>query len=639
MAEPSDTNPLRQKPAEPATKAANAALLDELPFDDRQDYEESRRGFVAGLPDGKIVSRGGLIWNLGAYQFLDGPNAPPTVNPSLWRMAQLNMASGLFKVTDGVYQLRGLDIANMTVIEGDDGLILIDPLTTVEAAAAALELYYAHRPKKPVRAVIYSHSHVDHYGGVKGVASDEDVKAGRIAVIAPDGFMEAVGGENVLAGNAMTRRAMFQFGSLLPAGERGQVDAGLGKGIARGRVSLIAPTQVITKPVETHVIAGVAMVFHLAPGTEAPAEMHMFMPKGGVLNMAENATRHLHNFCPLRGSVVRDPRLWAFYLADAVERFGDRTEVLIGQHHWPTWDRDAILDFLGRQRDLYKHVHDQTVRLMNHGKRPAEIAEVLRLPPGLARDWTVRDYYGTISHNSKAVYQRYLSWYDGNPVNLNPLPPRQNAAKYVEYMGGAGKIIEGARADFAKGEYRWVAQVMYHVVFADPDNKEGRELMADALEQMGYQAESATWRNAYLFGALELRFGTVRLPPRPILSPDLLSAIATDTLFDFVAVRIDPAKIGTRNFHLNLTLTDSNEKLLLTLSNCTLTQLVGKHSPKADATVTLTRAALVSLIVREMTAAKAVESGDIRIDGEKGLLEKLFDSLDDFELMFDILTP
>lgn len=634
-----ESNPLRQKDAEPATRAANEALLKELPFEDRADYEESRRGFVAELPGGKIVSRGGLIWNLGAYEFLDGPNAPPTINPSLYRMAQLNMASGLFKVVDGVYQLRGLDIANMTVIEGKDGLVLIDPLTTIEAAAAALELYYAHRPKKPVKAVIYSHSHSDHYGGVKGVISDEDVATGRVAVIAPDGFMEAVGGENVLAGNAMTRRAMFQFGLLLPAGPRGQVDAGLGKGIARGRVSLIAPTLVIKQPVETHVIAGVEIVFHLAPGTEAPAEMHMFLPKGGVLNMAENATRHLHNFCPLRGSVVRDPRMWAFYLADAIERFGDRTEVLIGQHHWPTWGREKIVDFLARQRDLYKHVHDQTVRLMNHGKRPAEIAEALRLPPGLARDFTVRGYYGTISHNSKAVFQRYLSWYDGNPANLNPLPPRESGRKYVEYMGGADRIVERARADFARGEYRFVAQVLYHVVFADPDNKDARELMADALEQMGYQAESATWRNAYLFGALELRFGTVPLPPRPILSPDLLGAIATDTLFDFVAVRIDPARIGTENFRLNLALTDSGEKLLLTVSNSTLTQLMGKRIATADASVSMTRHTLVALIVKDTSVAKAIEAGDIKVEGRTGLLEKLFDSLDDFELMFRILTP
>ncbi len=630
-------NPLRQREAEPATEAANRAVLDELPFDDRQDYEDSRRGLVAALPDGKIVNRGGLIWNLGAYQFLDGPNAPPTVNPSLWRMAQLNMANGLFKVVDGVYQLRGLDIANMTVIEGEDGLVLIDPLTTVEAASAALELYYAHRPKKPVRAVIYSHSHVDHYGGARGVASEDDVRSGRVAVIAPDGFMEAVGGENVLAGNAMTRRAMFQFGPLLPPGPRGQVDAGLGKGVARGRVSLLAPTMTIREPVETHVIAGVEIVFHLAPGTEAPAEMHMFMPRGGVLNMAENATRHLHNFCPLRGSVVRDPRMWAYYLADAVQRFGDRTEVLIGQHHWPTWGREKILDFLATQRDLYKYVHDQTVRLMNHGRRPAEIAEVLALPPGLSRDWTVRGYYGTISHNSKAVYQRYLSWYDGNPANLNPLPPRQTAAKYVEYMGGAVAALERARADFAKGEFRWVAQVMYQLVFADPDNTEARELMADALEQLGYQAESATWRNAYLFGALELRFGAPRLPPRPILSPDLLGAIATETLLDFVAVRIDPQKIGNEAFAINLTLSDSGEKLLLNVSNCTLNHLANTHSPTAGSSITLSCETLVALIVRQTSVVQA--SGEGNISGDATLLAKLFDSLDDFELMFEILRP
>ena len=628
------------KQAEPATVAANAAVLDNLPFDDTRDFEDVRRGFVATLDDPVIRNaRGAPVWNLKAYDFLANEMAPPEVNPSLWRIARLNMAHGLFEVCAGVYQVRGLDLANMTIIEGDSGVIVIDPLTAAETAQAALELYYAHRPRRPVVAVIYSHSHTDHFGGVKGVASGEDVAAGRIQVIAPDGFMEAVGGENVLAGNAMLRRAQFQFGALLPPGTRGQVDAGLGKAVARGATGLIAPTTLIVEPVETHIIDGVEMLFHLAPGTEAPAEMHMFMPKGGVLNMAENATRHLHNFCPLRGAVVRDPRMWAHYLAEAREMFGDTVEVMIGQHHWPTWGRQAIADFLAQQRDLYKYVHDQTVRRMNQGQRPAEIAEALDLPPELRREWSVRGYYGTVSHNSKAVYQRYLSWYDGNPANLNPLPPVDTAKKTVDYMGGADAVIARAREDFARGEFRWVAQVMYHVVFAEPDNAEARALAADALEQLGYQAESATWRNAYLYGARELRNGVLQLPPRPILSPDLLNAVTTSTFFDFLTVRLNDEKVAGRRFRQCWRFSDSGETLVLNLEHSTLTHLMGREAADVAATVTTTRPVLVALCVRKTTVAEALAAGTLTVAGEADPVIDLFEMLDDFPLQFDILTP
>ncbi|MFQ5974396.1 MAG: alkyl/aryl-sulfatase [Alphaproteobacteria bacterium] len=579
------------------------------------------------------------VWNLNLYDFLAEEEAPATVNPSLWRLARLNMAHGLFKVVDRIYQVRGLDLANMTIIEGDAALIIIDPLTAAETARAALALYYTHRPTKPVIAVIYSHSHTDHYGGVRGVVSDETVRAGEAQVLAPDGFMEAVGGERVLAGNAMLRRAQFQFGDLLPPGARGQIDAGLGKAVARGSVGLIAPTHVIAAPVETYVIDGVEMVFHLAPETEAPAEMHMFLPQFGVLNMAENATRHLHNFCPLRGSVVRDPRMWSHYLSQARAMFGDQTDVLIGQHHWPTWGRDKIRDFLAKQRDLYKFVHDQTVRLMNLGYRPVEIAEVLDLPPELAAEWSVRGYYGTISHNSKAVYQRYLGWYDGNPSNLDPLPPREAARKTVDYMGGAATVISRARQDFPRGDYRWVAQIMNQVVFADPDNREARELGADALEQLGYQAESATWRNAYLYGAQELRRGVLQLPPRPMLSPDLLNAVRTETLFDFLAVRLNPERVDGRRFRVNWRITDSAETLTLNLENSALTQIMGTLAPEADATVTTTRATVVALCLRRTTVAKAIAGGDLTIDGDDAVVATLFDLLDDFTLQFDIVTP
>ncbi|WP_245587222.1 alkyl/aryl-sulfatase [Comamonas composti] len=642
MAQGLDSLDGKPKPATRATQQMNEAVKAGLPFDDERDFADARKGFVGSYdtPDGTLRSPdGSVFWSFSAYAFLLQHEAPDTVNPSLWRMARLNMIHGLFKVVERVYQVRGLDLANLTIIEGDSGLILIDPLTTAEAARAALELYYLHRPRRPVVAVIYSHSHVDHYGGVKGVIDDAQVQAGKVAVIAPSGFMEGVAGENVLVGNPMSRRGQFQFGRLLAKGPQGQVDAGLGKVTAGGSITLIAPTQEICEPVETHVIDGVEMVFHLAPGTEAPAEMHMFMPGFGVLNMAENACRLLHNFCPLRGALVRDPRIWSHYLSDAMERFGPGTEVLIGQHHWPTWGREQILEFLADQRDLYKYVHDQTVRLMNHGCKPAEISERLELPPGLASQWGMRGYYGTVSHNAKAVYQRYLSWYDGNPANLNPLPPVPTALKTMAYMGGIDRAVEMARADFAEGNYRWVAQVMGQAVFADAAHEGARHLLADAFEQLGYQAESSTWRNAYLYGAQELRQGVIQLPRRPFLSPDLLQAVTPATMLDLMAVRLNPARLGERRCVINWHFEDAGEHLAMTLSNSTLTHVAGKVETRAEASVRTTLAALARLSMGQVSVAAALAGGEIGIEGDQGLIEALFGGLDDFPMMFNVVTP
>ncbi|MEM7252846.1 MAG: alkyl sulfatase dimerization domain-containing protein [Pseudomonadota bacterium] len=628
-----------QKPATSATRIAHEATARRLDFENQADRINAQRGHIAPVPDGgRIASaRGNSVWDLSHYGFLEEDH--DTINPSLQRMARLNMASGLFKVIDGVYQVRGMDLANLTIVETRTGIVLIDCLTTAETAQAALALYFAHRPLRPVKALIYTHSHVDHYGGAKGVVDEHDVAAGAARVFAPDGFMEAVGGENVLAGNAMTRRAQFQFGALLRTGPRGQVDAGLGKTVARGRVTLIAPTDIIREPVETHEIDGLTIHFHLAPGTEAPAEMHMFFPDLGVLNMAENATPLLHNFCPLRGSEVRDPRIWSFYLADAVERFGADTEVLICQHHWPTWGRAEALNFLERQRDIYKFIHDQTVRLMNHGLRPAEIAERLDLPPSLLGDWRVRGYYGTVSHNSKAVFQRYLSWYDGHPAHLNPLPPSDAAEKYVDYMGGADAVVSRAQTDYDAGSYRWVVQVLYHVLFADPDHAPARRLAADAFEQLGYQAESATWRNAYLYATQELRNGVLQLPPRPILSPDLLGAVSTSTLFDFIAVRLNAEKATGKRWQMNWRLTERNEEVALNLSNETLTHLMAKQYQAGDATVATTRETLVNLIIRRRQVDDAIAAGELSVTGDAAPLRELFELLDDFELQFPIVTP
>ena len=627
--------------AEPATRAANAAMAAKLPFADTADFGLARRGLIAPVPEGMVRSEAGtVLWNLGEYAFIDGELAPATVNPSLWRMARLNLANGLFKVTDRLYQLRGFDISNMTVIEGETGLILIDPLTTAEVARAALAHYYAHRPHRPVVAVIYTHSHIDHYGGVRGVVDEADVKAGRVAVVAPDGFMQAAVGENVLAGLAMARRAQFQFGTMLPRGARGQVDAGLGKSVARGTPGLIAPTRSIVQPVEEHVIDGVRIVFQLAPDTEAPAEMHMFYPELGVLNMAENACPLLHNFIPLRGAVARDPRIWARYIGDAIALYAKDTDILIGQHHWPTWGRDAVLDHLEAQRDLYKHIHDQTLRYMGKGWRSAEIAEAIDLPPGLAERWSARGYYGSVNHNVKAVYQRYLSWYDGNPCNLHPLPPSPAAAKFVEYMGGAAAVVARARADFAKGEYRWVAQVMKEVVFAEPGNIEARALCADALEQMGYQAESATWRNAFLYGAQELRHGVFQLPARNSYSADTLAGLSTDAFFDMLAIRLDPAKAAGQSMVINWHFTDRDETLALTLKHCTLTHRMGERAPRAAASVVTTRKVLDEIILGRTKPTDALASAALAIDGDPSPLGLLLGMLEPpGTLMFNVLTP
>jgi len=628
------------KDATPTTRAQNRAVLDALPFGDAQDFEDARRGFLGSLPEVEIKNdKGRVVWSLKDYAFLAEEQAPPTVHPSLWRQARLNMHHGLFQVTDRIYQIRGFDISNMTIIEGERGLIVIDPLISTEVARVGLDLYIAHRGRRPVTAVIYTHSHTDHYGGVRGVVEETDVKAGAVEIIAPGGFMEEIVSETVLAGTPMIRRAQFQFGATLPKGPRGQVDAGLGKVTSRGTVTLIPPTRIITAPIETHRIDGVEIVFQLAPETEAPAEMHMFYPALRALNLAENATHNLHNTYPIRGAQVRDANAWARYLNEALDRFGPGADVVFAQHHWPIWDNHRVLDFLTKQRDLYKYLHDQTVRLMNHGWKAAEIAERLTLPRSLSTTWHVRGYYGTMSHNSKAVYQRYLGWYDANPANLNPLPPVERGRKYVEYMGGAEAAIRRARGDFARGEYRFVAEAMSHVVFADPSNTEARGLGADALEQLGYAAESATWRNAYLLGASELRQGLSGGMARAPISPDVFRAMSLDHVFDLIGVRLNAEKAEGRRIVINWVFPEPAPPYVLNLENCALTYLADRRSERADVTVMLERGTLDRLLLRELSLADAMQSGSVRVDGDPGRIEDLLGLLDDFSLMFEVVEP
>ena len=631
-------SPLDPKDATAATLALNRAVRDTLLFADTQDFEDARRGFIGSLPEVEITNAAGrVVWSLKEYGFLDAEQAPPTVNPSLWRQARLNMHHGLFRVADRLYQIRGFDISNMTIIEGERGLVVIDPLISTEVAWAGLELYFTHRPRRPVIAVIYTHSHVDHFGGVRGVVDEKAVQAGQVEIIAPTGFMEEVVSENVLAGTPMVRRAHFQFGATLPKGPRGQVDAGLGKVTSRGTVTLIPPTRVIEEAFETHRVDGIEIVFQLAPETEAPAEMHMFYPALRALNLAENATHNLHNTYPLRGAQVRDANAWARYLNEALDRFGRDADVVFAQHHWPVWDNPRVLEFLAKQRDCYKYLHDQTVRLMNHGYKSAEIAERLTLPPSLARTWYLRGYYGTFSHNSKAVYQRYLGWYDANPANLNPLPPVERGRKYVEYMGGAAAVVARARQDYARGEYRFVAEAMSHVVFADPSNAEARQLGADALEQLGYAAESATWRNAYLLGALELRKGVATSTARAPLSPDVLRAMSVEQLFDLLAVRLNGDRAEGKRLVINWVFPDRS--YVLNLENCALTYLADRRRDGADATIMLDRAALNRIILRELPIPEAIQSGQIRSEGDLAKLAELFGLFDEFTLMFEIVEP
>ena len=477
-----------RKDATKATKDANDRLLEELPFEDRRDFEEAERGFIAPLPDGGVLGAedGSDVWNTSKFSFIkeDSP-APATVNPSLWRLSQLVLKGGLFKVTDRLYQVRNADLSNLTIVEGDTGLIVFDPLITTEAARWALELYFAHRPRKPVVAVVHSHSHVDHFGGVKGVVSEDDVAAGKVKIVAPAGFLEAAVAENVLAGNAMSRRASYMYGNLLPPDPKGQVGAGLGMTTSVGTITLIPPTDEITETGQRMTIDGLTFEFLLAPDTEAPAEMHWFIEELGALTAAENCCHTLHNTYTLRGAAIRDPQAWSRYLNETIDRWGHKTEVMYGMHHWPVWGTDRVLELLRKGRDAYRYINDQTLRLANHGHTPVEIAEMVELPDGLAHHWALRGYYGTVNHNVRATYVKYLGWFDGNPANLHTLPPEEVAKRYVEFMGGAQSTLEKARSAYDSGEYRWVAEVVNHVVFADPGNAEARGLQADALEQMG----------------------------------------------------------------------------------------------------------------------------------------------------------
>ena len=621
-----------------STAKVNAHNLTTLPFGDKDDFSDARRGFIAEGPKVIRNTKGTAIWDTDTYSFLGNEKAPPTVHPSLWRMGQLNLVQGLFKVTDRIYQVRGMDLANITFIEGNTGYIVIDPLTSVETARAALELLYQYRGKKPVVAVIYTHSHIDHFAGVGGVTSAADVKAGKVSIIAPKGFLEHAVSENVLAGNAMARRAQYMYGSLLPRGPAGQVDAGLGKAVSSGTISLIAPTRIIDTTGTEMTVDGVQIVFQYTPGTEAPTEMNLYFPRFRALCMAENCTHTLHNLYTLRGAQVRDAKAWSHFLNESIQLFGDRSDVMFASHHWPRWGRERIVSMLSKQRDMYKYIHDQTLRMANHGYTMNEIAEMITLPDGLAKEWYNRGNYGSVSHDVKAVYQRYLGWFDGNPANLHPLPPVESSRRYVEFMGGPAEVTAKARRSYEKGEYRWVAQVMNHVVFADPGNTEARQLQADALEQLGYQAESGPWRNFYLTGAQELRNGVQKMPA-PGGSSDILNAMTTEMFFDYMAIQLNGPKAAGKRIILNWRFPDIKETYVMTLENSALTYVKDRQASDADATVIVDRQTWNTLALKETSFLKELLSPRLTIEGKKRKFVELMGLLDEFKPWFNIVTP
>jgi alkyl sulfatase BDS1-like metallo-beta-lactamase superfamily hydrolase len=606
----------------------------ELPFGDEQDFEDARRGRVGSLTDPVIKATSGRIaWDADAYAFLDG-ECPPTVNPSLWRQSRLNAIHGLFEVAEGIYQVRGLDLSNMTIVEGERGVLVIDPLISCETAAAALALYRAHRGERPLTGLLYTHSHIDHFGGARGVLPPQETAADPpIPIIAPEGFLDHAVAENVYAGTAMTRRATYMYGALLAKEPTGSVGAGLGQTTSLGSVSLVPPTVEITHTGQELVVDGIRMEFQMTPGTEAPAEMNFLFPDRGALCMAENATHNLHNVLTLRGALVRDARVWAAYLDEAIELFAGRADVVFAQHHWPRWGRERIVDFLAKQRDLYAYIHDQTLRLLNKGLVAGEIAEVLELPESLAREWHCRGYYGSLNHNAKAVYQRYLGWFDGNPAHLWPHPPEAAAERYVELAGGPEPLLANARRAFEEGDLRWVVEVVNHLVFADPDNQEAKELQARALEQLAFGAENATWRNFFLMGAKELREGVAGTATA--VPPDMLKGLATRQILDAVAVRLDGLRAAEADHRMHLSLPDTGEEFRLTLSNGVLTHRPGPPAGPVDVTVTITRAALDELL----TGAAAPDALAVTIEGDQSLLLRLAGLIDPPDPNFAIVTP
>ncbi|MFB8004114.1 alkyl/aryl-sulfatase [Nocardia sp. NPDC056000] len=608
-----------------------------LPMSDTNDFTDADRGFVAELKPGVVEDAdGNVVWDNDSFGYIQG-SCPNSVNPSLWRQAQLMIKQGLYEVAPGFYQIRGLDLSNMTLVEGETGVIVIDPLISTETAKAGLELYRAHRGDRPVTGLIYTHSHVDHFGGAMGVTTVEDVAAGKVPVLAPAGFVEHAVSENVYAGTAMGRRAGYMYGAVLPRDPKGQISAGLGMTTSTGTVTLIPPTKDITETGQEEVVDGVRIVFQMTPGTEAPSEMNFYFPDHRALCMAENATHTLHNILTLRGAVVRDAHVWSQYLTEAIVLFGAKTDVAFASHHWPMWGTDKVTEWLAGQRDTYAYLHDQTLRLLNQGHTGIEIAEMIQMPPALEGSWHTHGYYGSVSHDVKAIYQRYMGWFDGNPAHLWEHPPVESAKRHVAVIGGADAAVEAARKAYDDGDYRWVVQLLNYVIFADPTHAAAKALQANAFDQLGYGAENGTWRNFFLSGAYELRNGNFGTPTQTA-SPSIMAALTVDQVFESASFLVNGPKAWDLHLINDWTITDENTTYRPELRNGALIHHVVPADftgPDPDATFTLTRHDLIATIAGGVDIA----DGRVQVSGDPAKLRQLIAVLDTPDPDFNIVTP
>ncbi|MCZ6618099.1 MAG: MBL fold metallo-hydrolase [Gammaproteobacteria bacterium] len=628
------------KPASDFTRAANDAVRAALPFTDKRSFDNASRGFIASI-DPVTITRGDgrVTFDLSGVDFLKEEDAPDTVNPSLWRQARLNALNhGLFEVVDGIYQIRSFDIANMTLIRGDRGWILIDPLTSAESSRAALDLANAHLGERPVTAIIITHSHADHFAGVLGVVDPADIDSGAIPMVAPEHFVDEALNENVLAGNVMNRRATYMYGNLLAPSPHAFVTAGLGAALSMGSTGFIVPNDIVKETGETRVLDGVDIEFQMTPGTEAPAEMVFYFPRFKALCMSEITSHHLHNVYTPRGAQVRDALDWSAQINEAIDRYGDRLEVQFACHHWPTWGREEACEYMKKQRDMYKYIHDQTLRLANHGYTKEEIAEQIRLPDSLGLDFANRDYYGTVNHNARAVYVKYLGYFDGNPAHLYPLPPVEVGKRYVDFMGGADAVIQKSRQSFRQGDYRWVAEVLNHLVMVEPENAAARALLANTLEQLGYQSESAPWRNFYLSGAKELRADT---PGTASFTANegMARGMPIQNMFQAMAVRLNGPKADGKTLHFNLHFSDLATTYLMVIENAVLHAFENREADAPNAVLTLTSINFKRMMMGLTTAVDLIADGNLALDGDLTALADLGNLFDEFPRRFPIVTP
>ena len=622
---------------EAATAEANQQFGQMLNLADKQDFEDAARGLIA-QPSGKILNAaGGTLWDYDRFNFIKG-EAPASTNPSLWRQAKLNNIAGLFKVMDGIYQLRGFDLANITLIDGKTGWIVVDTLTSRETATAAMAFARKHLGDKKVSALIFTHSHIDHFGGALGVISSEEAVRRKVPIVAPEGFLEEATSENLLLGPSMGRRAAYMYGTRLPASPVGMIDEGLGKNLALGSVGILPPTQIVSAATQEMMLDGVKFLFYNAPGSEAPAEMAFYLPEKKALCAAEVLTHTQHNLYTLRGAKVRDALRWSNYINDFIQRFG-QTEVIFASHHWPMWGNARIIEYMKKYRDVFRYIHDQTIRLVNAGLKPDQIADSLKLPKSLEGPFSIRGYYGTVRHNARAVYQYYVGWFDGNPANLDPLPRTEAAKRYVALMGGIDKVVAAAQNAFDRGEYRWTAELLNQAVFAQPEHKAAKGLLARTYDQLGYVAESGSWRNLYLTGAYELRNGPPQKGQDRTMLLDMLARTPIEPILDAMAAGLDGPAAEGKTIKINLVFTDIKESYLLWLENAVLHHCKGPADAKADVTLMLTKPMFLKIMTGGAKIKDLLFSDELKIKGSKVDLARFFTLFDKAKGIFPIVTP